>query len=504
MSLLQMSISAGIMILVVIAIRAFAINRLPKKTFLVLWEIILVRLLIPLSWPSPLSIYSLMNHSSTGYIGKTNIVNILPITPLANNISESNTVLSPYVLVWGIGTTLCTLFFVISYIKCHQEFMTSRLVKNKFTMQWLKEHECKRPITIRQISGISSPLTYGIFRPVILMPENIDWTENNGLQYVLMHEYIHIQRFDAIIKPLFAIVLCIHWFNPLVWVLFILANRDIELSCDEKVIQSFGENIKSAYALALIGMEEKKNGVAPLCNNFNKNAIEERIESIMKMKKPTVMMLLIMILLIGGVTTAFTTSPISRKKEFANSMNESSRLPVTSGKGSRIDGTIVYDIVEVRHYTDGGDPYVFWQRTNNTKQSITEIKFSMLAYDKNGKALNLPWNIIDSSAGYSYDVLCEWKPKNLKSKLQADSNDGLKEGGFSLGWTIDIFEKDTPELREIFGQVAYVLCCDKQIIFENGDVWNNPDYDNWLDTYKGKEVNISVLQDYYPNILKIK
>ncbi|UUV14484.1 M56 family metallopeptidase [Clostridioides difficile] len=524
MTLLQMSISAGIMIFLITVIRALTINRLPKKTFLILWGIVLIRLLVPFSWPSPLSVYSLINHSYT-VVGETTTANVLPLISSTNIVAESNTSISPFVLVWGIGATICALYFIIVYIKCRLGFMNSQLVENAFIIQWLKEHKIKRPISIRQTFSISSPLTYGIFHPVILVPEQTEWTEIDRLQYILTHEYVHICRFDAITKLLLIIALCLHWFNPFVWVLFILANRDIELSCDEKVIQIFGENIKSAYALTLIGMEENKSGFASLCNNFSKNAIEERIESIMKMRKPTVITLLIMILLVGSFTVVFATSSIKKEKKFTtqnssieekNTMNESVNQAITSRNKTNstmqqtvtnrneINGTIVYDKVEVRHYSDGGEPYVFWQRTNATEQSIAKIQFGMLAYDKNGNALNLPWRVEDSSAGYSYDVLCEWEPKSLKSKQQADSNDGHGEGGWSLGWTIDMFNKDTPELRELFEQVEYVLCCDKQITFENGEVWNNPDYNNWLETHKGKTVDIAILHDYYPNELQVK
>ncbi|VIG17750.1 penicillin-binding peptidase BlaR1-like,M56 family [Clostridioides difficile] len=313
MTLLQMSISAGIMIFLITVIRALTINRLPKKTFLILWGIVLIRLLVPFSWPSPLSVYSLINHSYT-VVGETTTANVLPLISSTNIVAESNTSISPFVLVWGIGATICALYFIIVYIKCRLGFMNSQLVENAFIIQWLKEHKIKRPISIRQTFSISSPLTYGIFHPVILVPEQTKWTEIDRLQYILTHEYVHICRFDAITKLLLIIALCLHWFNPFVWVLFILANRDIELSCDEKVIQIFGENIKSAYALTLIGMEENKSGFASLCNNFSKNAIEERIESIMKMRKPTVITLLIMILLVGSFTVVFATSSIKKEK----------------------------------------------------------------------------------------------------------------------------------------------------------------------------------------------
>lgn len=104
----------------------------------------------------------------------------------------------------------------------------------------------------------------------------------------MTHELVHIRHFDAAAKLFLTAALCVHWYNPLVWAMYVLANRDIELACDEAVVRSFGGDVKSAYARTLIGMEEKKTGLIPLCNNFSKNAIEERVTAIMKMKKKTI------------------------------------------------------------------------------------------------------------------------------------------------------------------------------------------------------------------------
>lgn len=160
---------------------------------------------------------------------------------------------------------------------------------------------------------------------------------------------------------------------------------------------------------------------------------------------------------------------------------------------------ISYDLAEVRHYKDGGKPYVFWAQTNHTDKEITKVQLVMLAFDHDGKPLNIPWNVSDSSAGYSYEGLCEWEPVNFLPGKKADSRNGYEEGGWSLGWTIDMFEKDTSELRELFAEVKYILCCDKQVVFKDGSVWDNPEYDDWLEAYKGKEVEISVLENYYPS-----
>ena len=155
---------------------------------------------------------------------------------------------------------------------------------------------------------ISSPLTFGVLRPVILVPKKTDWTDETALRYVLEHEFVHIQRFDVLSKLLLIAAVCVHRFNPLVWVMYVLANRDLELSCDETVLRRFGGDIRAAYARVLIRMEAARGGFAPLCNHFGKNAIEERITAIMKTKRITIVSLGLAALLVAGTVTVFATS----------------------------------------------------------------------------------------------------------------------------------------------------------------------------------------------------
>lgn len=327
MSLLQMSFAGAVMILAIIVIRALAINLLPKKTFLVLWGIVVMRLLLPFSIPSAFSVYSLIgNHAPTVNPAKgPQAVGMLPteiagqMTVVPNSSSNTASPISMWVIVWTVGMLVCALVFAAAYWKCRQEFHTSLPVDNDFIKGWLSSHRLKRVISVRQSSRFSAPLTYGVFRPVILMPTSTDWENTKSLQYVLTHEYVHIQRFDSVTKLVLIAVLCVHWFNPLVWAMYILANRDIELSCDEAVVRLFGESTKAAYARSLISMEETRSGLTPLCNNFNKNAIEERITAIMKIKKTSIFSLVLAVALIVGVTTVFATSA------FASSAKESEK-----------------------------------------------------------------------------------------------------------------------------------------------------------------------------------
>ena len=227
---------------------------------------------------------------------------------MPGNISNTASPVSVWVIVWAVGVLVCAFVFAIAYWKCRQEFQTSLPVNNDFIKNWLNVHRLKRSITIRQSSRFSAPLTYGVFRPVILMPTSTEWENTKALQYILAHEYVHIRRFDSVTKLVLIAALCVHWFNPLVWAMYILANRDIELSCDEAVVRLFGENTRAAYARSLISMGETRSGLTPLCNNFNKNAIEERITAIMKIKKASVFSLVLALALIAAVTTGFATS----------------------------------------------------------------------------------------------------------------------------------------------------------------------------------------------------
>ncbi len=317
MNLLQMSFSGAAFITAVVIIRAVAINKLPKKTFLVLWELVILRLLIPFSIPSMFSVYTLVTHSiSSATLPETgtdyNIPTMQGLFVTTQGVEQPpadiSSSVSMWFIVWCAGIILIALFFVISYLHCLIEFRTALPVNNHYVEKWLAERPLKRPILVRQSDRISAPLTYGIFRPVILMPKKMDWKNEKQLQYVLSHEYVHIYRYDTVTKLIATLALCIHWFNPFVWVMYILFNRDIELACDESVIRQFGEKSKSAYSLMLISMEATKSGLLPLCNNFSKNAIEERITAIMKTKKITIFSLVLASLIVVGVGTAFTTS----------------------------------------------------------------------------------------------------------------------------------------------------------------------------------------------------
>lgn len=351
MNLLKMSFFGGILILVIIIIRAIAGNRLPKRTFLILWAIAFLRLLIPFSVPAVFSVYSLIGQNSpeisgvlagnseldksyTGsyeddlYGDALSRSEILPYSTVPSYSTAlsypedygtpGNAItVSPWLIIYLAGMFSGVAFLTISYWKCLQKFRMSLPVDQCYGIAWLKEHPLKRNVSIRQSDMITAPLTYGLLRPVILMPKATEWENEEQIKYILMHEYVHIRRFDSAAKLIAAITLCVHWFNPMVWIMYALFNRDIELSCDERVVRVFGENSKALYANTLIYMEEKRSGLIPFYSSFSKNAIEERITAIMKIKKTSFVTIISAVVLIIGVAALFATSAKSAPYEDA-------------------------------------------------------------------------------------------------------------------------------------------------------------------------------------------
>lgn len=319
MNLWEMSLSGAVMITAVVIVRAFLLHRLPKKTFLILWGMVMLRLVVPFTIPSVFSVYSLLPESrlvrqvltedrrfdrfvENG--SKELSVNTQAVEGKENSIET----LSVKEVIWLGGLAVCAGYFFLAYRRLYREFAMSFPVKESFTEEWLAVHKGRRNIEIRQTDRIMAPVSYGVLHPVILFPKNTDWRDETLLSFVLEHEYVHIKRYDSFTKLFVTGIVCMHWFNPIVWLMYVLFNQDLELACDEAVLHRFGSASKSDYAHTLLCMEERKSGFVPLCNHFSRNAMEERIVAIMKTKKTTKLMTAVSALLIIGITGTFASS----------------------------------------------------------------------------------------------------------------------------------------------------------------------------------------------------
>lgn len=321
MSLMQMSVLGGELILLIVVVRSLALHRLPKAAFLVLWEVATLRLLLPFSVRLPFGFPTPIKHLAVAGEYLTAAVPTKPVStgmPSAVPTPESAATHSVLPVIWPVGFTLMAVYFTVCYVRAMRKFGLSCPDNTPAVQTWLAGRNLRRPLEVRQSDLVFSPLTYGILRPVILLPKDMERNDETTLTYILTHEFIHIRRFDAVTKLLFATVLCVHWFNPLAWVMYALANRDLELSCDECVMDTLGSKEKAPYALTLIAMKEAQSQYLSIYNHFSKLAIEERIEAIMKYKKASMLAIALTVALVLGATTAFaatnaqTSSPASQ------------------------------------------------------------------------------------------------------------------------------------------------------------------------------------------------
>lgn len=376
MSFLEMSLYGGIFIVAIIVLRALAVHRLPKSAMLILWAAAFLRLTVPLTVTSPVSIYSAAGelvramapeaepdnlpadigdtgrhpitgstHPITGsnHVTHTNdaqdtadaqgtalagagISNGQPDAALAGSGTSSDepaavlpadafslmprTVLT---LLWLCVSVLTALGFLISHLRGRRIYGTSLPLEHPFIRYFMDQHRLRRPIQVRICDQIDSPLTYGILWPVILLPKNMNLENTEQLSFILAHELAHIRRFDALSKWLLAGLVCIHWFNPMVWAMYILANRDLELSCDDYVLRLHGRESRATYALTLVSLEEHRAHCSPLSNSFCKNAMKERITAIMKSKKTTTLRMTLALVLVAGAISIFM--PIARPED---------------------------------------------------------------------------------------------------------------------------------------------------------------------------------------------
>lgn len=308
MSIIQMSISGGAMIIVAALIRTLFYHRLPKRAFTILWAAAAIRLLIPYSLPCSFSIFSLWGEEEKAYQATATSPAVYKYDFSLKSAFYGARAEDILTVIWIIGILLCAAFFIYSYVKSVRRFRESLPFSSGFVKEFLASHSLSRKISVRCSDRISAPLTYGIFRPAILIPKKLQQIGSEDLEFVLTHEYIHIRRFDALFKLVLTAVLCLHWFNPAVWLMYILANRDIEISCDYGVIHMLGESKKEAYALSLIHMEESKSGLYPLVNHYGKNPVKERIVAIMKFKKNAWWAAAIAACLVIGSAAVFATT----------------------------------------------------------------------------------------------------------------------------------------------------------------------------------------------------
>ncbi|EOS64524.1 M23/M56 family metallopeptidase [Oscillibacter sp. 1-3] len=337
MTLLERGMAGAVLILAIALLRGAVGRALPRRVFGLLWWAAMLRLLLPWELASRFSVYNLFAAAPQRAIprpaGGGVTVHLLPGTaaPVLGEAMPPAVppAVFPWALVWLAGTLFLAGWFAVSYFRCRREFRMSLPVGGGLAARWQETHP---RISVRVSDRISGPLTYGFLRPVILLPKGMDWENETALTHILAHEYVHIRHLDGLTKLVLAGTLCVHWWNPAVWLMAVLANRDLELACDEAVVRRLGD--PAAYARTLLAMEEARVG---LCPRFAQSPIEERIKAMMKTKRVPALAAVCALLLVVCVTTAFATSAKEPPESLADRLAESIACE---------DGTLSFTIPE--------------------------------------------------------------------------------------------------------------------------------------------------------------
>lgn len=315
--LFNMSLTASVAIVLVILLRLL-LKKAPKVISYALWGIVLFRLLCPVSVGSSFSLYNLFDASTEEAGMMTSVIEyvpgdivhaeypavVLPVPGISDVINEAlpqgqeqlaadplEAPMSFATYVWMTGVLVMVIYSIVSYIQLrHKLSVVVPLRDNIFIAD-----------------DIKSPFVVGLFRPKIYLPCNLREKEQ---EYIILHEQHHIKRLDHIVKALAFLALAIHWFNPLVWVAFILASKDMEMSCDEAVIRKVGSDVRADYSASLLTLATGRRIIAGTPLAFGEGDTKGRIHNLSKWKKPAVWVIIVAVIVCISTAISLLTNPL--------------------------------------------------------------------------------------------------------------------------------------------------------------------------------------------------
>ncbi|MCR6544140.1 M56 family metallopeptidase [Dehalobacterium formicoaceticum] len=313
LQVLKMSITAGYVVLLVIAARLL-LKKAPKIFSYALWSVVLFRLVCPFSFESIFSlipglitrgtdtqtISTGMMHAQTppmhsgSTIANQTVNTTLPASMAGTGTNTLQSWISFGDIVWIIGIFVLISYSLLSVIKLKGKLKSAKPVFRN----------------LYETTDIKTPFILGIIKPKIYLPEGLS---ENEKAFILKHEETHLKRMDHIIKPLAFLVVCVHWFNPLVWVAFFLMSEDMELSCDESVLKQMGDGIKKDYSSSLLSLAAGRRFVGGYPLAFGENNTRGRIMNILNYKKPRFWVTIAGIIAVAVIVVALMSNPQSEQ-----------------------------------------------------------------------------------------------------------------------------------------------------------------------------------------------
>ena len=406
LKIVNMSISASWIVLAVLVLRLL-LKKAPKWINGILWGIVGLRLIIPFSLES---VFSLMPsgetiskapdaprpHFESGVTIIDNQVNDYlgghyyeGVTKPTGHFADITTILA---IVWMVGIVVLLAYTIISYLRVKNKIGTAVLFRDN----------------IYQSENVISPFVLGIIKPKIYLPFNMN---EQDMEHVIAHENAHIHRKDHWWKPFGFLVLTLHWFNPLMWLGYVLLCCDIELACDEKVVKEFNNEQKADYSQALLTCSVNRRIIAACPLAFGEVGVKDRVKSVLNYKKPAFWVIIVAIIASIAVAVCFLTNP---KTKTWQSDNYTITCNVISAECDNVVYEYMYGTLNVDY------PYICVNWTNNTNDTLC-FGDEFIIY-KNGKELK-PKDEIGFDA-----ILHVVKPGKSKSENYVLSSYDLEKG----------------------------------------------------------------------------
>lgn len=453
-SILNMSITASYVAIAVIISRLL-LKKAPKVFSYALWSIVLFRLICPFSFSSSFSLLGLIHPAQTGtspaqYIPQD--IGMMAAPTVDTGVDSANTAFNsslpaatPFAsvnpmqiwitlgtLIWLIGAAVLLIYAVISYLRLKRQISIATLVSDN----------------VYETDLIRSPFVCGFVKPKIYLPLSLAGHER---EYILCHEQTHITRLDYLVKPVAFLALALHWFNPLMWLCFSLMTKDMEMSCDERVIQrTKGEEVTS-YSGSLLALATHKKMPSPSPLAFGESNVKARINNILNYKKPAFWVIIASVIAVITLVVMLISNPIigfsiyEHPETFlgANSLRAPAKVHIVDqNSGNEYMLTDANEIAQVTAIVD--DMRVAKKEISKARGGKSDSRYSISYYD----------DINDSISEYRYTVHLApvWTDNNVKPSFR-----------FNLINQKDIFER----LEEVFASKDGKAVYDVDFLIKN-------------------------------------
>lgn len=322
---LNMGIAASWLILAVVVLRV-VLKRAPKRFRLLLWAIVGLRLVLPVSIESALSLvpstqtlpegvmYAAAPELNTGIAALNDAINPAFTAAFAPEPAASANplqVLLPVAsVIWLAGAAAMLLWALVSWLRLRRRVAEAVLLEGN----------------VFESERVASPFVLGLIRPRIYLPFGLD---EGAREQVLTHERAHIARGDHVIKPIGWLILAVYWYNPLVWLAYALFCRDIELACDERVIRRLPVSGRADYSQALLDLSRPHHGVGACPLAFGESAVKGRVKSVLTYKRPAFWLIMLAAVLCIGAAVCFLTDPKAEADDSVQTDSPDYGIPIT-------------------------------------------------------------------------------------------------------------------------------------------------------------------------------